>query len=220
MLRKMNKTAITLALLALYLSTADAFAFGKKPVTPPSNPDPNVIRARWENSQRDGALWSKYVFDLMPTEGANLLAKTPNDIASFCSNYSNLSVGEKKNFWVYLLSSMAEFESGHKPETSYVESFRDAKGNRVVSRGLLQISIESANAYGCGFRTESELHDPYKNLSCSMRILNRWVNNDGRVAGKAGSAWQGGARYWSVLRSTNAPLAKIQAWTQALDICR
>ncbi len=148
------------------------------------------------------------------------MAKNPSDVHEFCPNYANLSKAQKKNFWVYLLSSMTEFESGHRPETSYQEAFNDAKGNPVISRGLLQLSIESANAYGCGFATAQEIHDPKKNLSCGLRILNRWVGNDQRLAGRINNKWLGGARYWSVLRYTNAPLAKIQGYTRAIDICR
>jgi hypothetical protein len=115
---------------------------------------------------------------------------------------------------------MTEFESGHRPATSFQEAFNDAQGNNVISRGLLQLSIESANAYGCGFANAMEIHDPKKNLSCGIRILNRWVGTDQRLAGRINTKWLGGARYWSVLRFTNAPLAKIQGYTRALAICR
>jgi hypothetical protein len=210
----------TLILLALCFSF-DAHAFGRKPIRVPNPPEETeVIRARWETSQRDGEDWSKHVYQSLDSLGLNLLSKDPADVADFCPNYKNLSKAEKKNFWVYLLSSMTEFESGHRPETSYREAFFDAKGENVISRGLLQLSIESANAYGCGFQNAQEIHDPKKNLSCGIRILNRWVGNDQRLAGRINSKWLGGARYWSVLRFTNAPLTKIQSYTRAIGICR
>lgn len=209
-------------------------AFGKKlppeppPSTSPTNPPaptPNpptshMIRARWEGKQRDGALWSAHVYKQIDVLGKGLMEKTPSDIAIFCKNYPNLSTADKKNFWLYLISSMSEKESSHNPATKYTEAFNDHNGNKVVSRGLLQLSIESGNAYGCGFKNENELHDPYKNLDCGMRILNRWVAGDGRIAGQVSGSWRGGARYWSVLRSTNNALGQIISWTQAQDICQ
>jgi hypothetical protein len=218
----------TLTCLCLFSSGSDAFAFGRKPVEPPVTPTPtptptpptaDIIRGRWEGKQRDGALWSAYVYKQIDVLGKNLVAKNPSDIAAFCANYPNLSADDKKNFWVYLISAMSEKESNHNPASQYTEAFNDQNGNRVVSRGLLQISIESGNAYGCGFKNESELHDPYKNLDCGLRILNRWLGQDGRLAGRVNGAWRGGARYWSVLRSTNAPLGQIISWTQNQDIC-
>lgn len=209
----------TLAAAALLLvaSEQSAMAFGKKPVTPPSDPGLEV-RARWESKNRDGAAWSQYVYNQLPVLGASILARNPADITTFCANYGNLNTYDKKNFWVYMLSAMSELESGQDPTQSYTEAFNDANGNRVVSRGLLQISIESANSYGCGFTAASQLHDPQRNLACGLRILNRWIGSDGVVSGKSGTAWRGGARYWAVLRK-EANLAKITGWTQALRIC-
>lgn len=227
-------TICTLALSSFFAE--QAHAFGKRPVvvppapppvvTPPPAPTPDpipadpsdVIRARWEASQRDGAAWSKHVFERLPALAPRLLAATPSDVTQFCPAYGQLNERDKKNFWVYLLSSMAELESSHKPEMSYTEAFNDAQGNRVVSRGLLQISIESGNGYGCGFKTASELHDPLKNLDCGLRILNKWVGNDGKIAGQIGATWQGGARYWAVLRR-DPNLGKIKGWNQALRMC-
>ncbi|MGZ3694808.1 MAG: transglycosylase SLT domain-containing protein [Bdellovibrionota bacterium] len=230
-------TIATLAAAALLLLATEnsAFAFGAKPITPPPATKPPVttppvttppvtgtpgldVRARWETKNRDGATWSQYVYDQLPVLGASMLAKNPSDISNFCANYSNLNLSDKKNFWVYMLSAMSERESGQDPAQTYKESFNDAKGNSVISTGLLQISIESANSYGCGFTSQSQLTDPERNLACGLKILNRWIGQDGLVSGKSGTAWRGGARYWSTLR-TGSSLTAIQGWTQALRIC-
>jgi hypothetical protein len=141
-----------------------------------------------------------------------MLTVVPEDIEEFCPAYSRLARQKQVAFWVYLLSSITQFESNFKPETSYQENFRDANGNYVISRGLLQLSIESGNGYGCAFRSASDVHDPLQNLSCGIRILNRWVSRDKQIAGKSGSAWQGGARYWSVLRTADR-VASIKSFT-------
>lgn len=214
-----NKAKLFVLTSTLLLATAsNAFAFGKKPVTPPpADPSVDVIRARWEAKNRDGAAWSQYVYDQIPALAPNLLNRTPADMRSFCPGYASLSTADKKNFWVYLLSAMSELESGQDPTQTYTENFKDAKGNYVVSSGLLQISIESGNAYGCGFANQSQTLSPEKNLACGLRILNKWIGSDGVIAGKSGSTWLGGARYWSVLRNHQSQIA---GWTQAQDICR
>lgn len=216
----MALTRASLFLFVFLFSIEGAWGFGKKPANPePVEPTPDVIRARWEASQRDGGKWSQHAFDQLPVLGKDLINRTPADITAFCPGYENGNAVDKKNFWVYLLSAMTQLESSHNPTVSYKESFNDSKGNPVISRGLLQISIESGNGYGCGFKNEQELHDPYKNLDCGLRILNRWIGGDGVISGKSGSSWRGGARYWAVLRK-DTHLANIRSWTKAQDICR
>ena len=195
------KLFILIVVLLLSACKKDA----QEPQIPPQEEPVKTLVARWKEP-----LWSQWVYDALPGE---MIAVDPKDIKDFCGNYPSSEDGRKR-FWVYLVSAMAERESGHDPKNSYKESFKDAKGRYVVSRGLLQISIESANAYGCGFKDEQELHDPKRNLECSVKILSRWVIRDGRIAGKE-SGWRGGARYWSVLRSSSSSYGKITGWTKA-----
>lgn len=211
------------------LTSGSAHGFGKKPVvvppptppsTPPAPPPVDVIRARWDSKQPTaGPIWSKHVYDSIPTIAPNLLAKNPGDIAQFCPAYASLSTADKKNFWVYLLSAMTELESNHNPAVTYTEKFTDNNGEFIVSRGLLQISIESANGYGCGFSNAQEIHEPLKNLTCGLRILNRFLGKDTQLAGKSltTGSWLGGARYWAVLRAPK--VTTIQGWTKALRMC-
>ena len=176
--------------------------------TPAKDPVQEPVKelvARWKETQ-----WSKWVYNALPDQ---LLKIEIKDIEEFCGSYPADKDGRKR-FWVYLMSAMSERESGHNPNNSYKENFKDVKGRYVVSRGLLQISIESANGYGCGFKDEQELHDPKRNLECSVEILSKWVIRDGRIAGKE-SGWRGGARYWSVLRSSSSSYGKITGWTKA-----
>jgi hypothetical protein len=213
-----------LLFLCATLSSEPAHAFGKKPVVvpPPSTPtEPSaprdVIRARWETKARDGVAWSVHVYDALPALAPHLLSSAPADVADFCPGYAELSSSDRKNFWVYLLSSVAQLESDFDPTSIYTENFRDAKGNLVQSVGLLQLSLGDAAPYGCSFRTTADIEDPIQNLDCGMRILNKLVGQNHRLAGKSGSAWQGGARYWSTLRSPK--VSTIQGWTRALPMC-
>ena len=124
----------------------------------------------------------------------------PNDIANYCPAYAQKGVAERKLFWVGLMSSLARFESNYDPAVTFRESFNDAQGRPVISRGLLQISMESANGYGCAISQAAQLHDPQTNLSCGVRILNRQVRRHGVIATRRDGRWLGAASYWSPFR--------------------
>lgn len=189
---------------------------------PPSNgTEPakdEVLSGHWENYSTDGRYWSKFVSDQIKENFEDLTDTVPADIDNYCSNYPQLDRKQRINFWMHLLSTMAYFESGHDPSTSYQESFNDGSGNPVISRGLLQLSYESSLGYGCPISIGEDLHDPSINLHCALRILTRWVVYDGVISRNEVGGWKGGARYWSVLRkvSTHEP---IQNWNQDLEIC-
>ncbi len=176
-----------------------------------------VAEARWEGSVKGSRAWTEYAFKTLDAEGPALLNKTPSDIENFCPSYRSLSKGDKKNFWVYLISSIAQFESNFDPTQKYTEAFTDSSGKRVVSRGLLQLSMESALAYGCPLKAATDLHDPQINLLCTIKILNRWVGTDGVIRANS-NGWKGGARYWSTLRRT-AQYDSIRSWTKMQAYC-
>lgn len=109
------------------------------------------------------------------------------------------------------LSIVAKYESSFNPKTEFQENFKDSKGNWVISRGLFQLSIESANqkAYGCGFKTEQEIHEPLKNISCAVKIVNHWANKDLVFFG---GEKLGLGRYWSVCRESSSKNANIKEY--------
>ncbi|NCN27371.1 lytic transglycosylase domain-containing protein [bacterium] len=190
------------------------------PVPPAPQPEPEetVFEARWEPSNpNDGRDWTYHTYDEVEDLGPSLMTVKPVDVEAFCPGFSKLDDSGRKNFYTYLLSAMSKFESNYNPSVKYQEAFNDRFGNPVISRGLLQLSKESANGYGCNIGNEQELHDPYVNLSCAIRILDRWVGRDGRIAGNVSGGWKGGARYWSVLRKEST-LGSIQAWTKAFCV--
>lgn len=142
-------------------------------------------------------------------EGSALLAQRPKDQKFYAS-----SCKDAKTFWLALMGALAKFESNYNPREEYVENFTDAKGQRVRSRGLFQMSIESANAYGCGFKNADELFDPALNIRCFVKTAGNLVSRDSlisggeKVAGK--QKWYGLARYWSPFRDA-AKLRSIRA---------
>ena len=179
------------------------------------------------NPGQDYAAWSEVNINGAWTQAAeasvartSLSALNPADIQSFCPAYAQLDADSRVKFWVGLLSAIAKFESNFKPETEFIEKLIDREGNRVVSRGLLQLSIESANQdrYACNITAQKDLHDPEINLSCGARILATWVEADDLVASTVAENI-GGGRYWAVLRPASGRLEQISALTRQFPFC-
>jgi len=116
--------------------------------------------------------------------------------------------GDKIQFYTMLLSSLARYESSHKPSSKYTEKFPDVHGNRVVSRGLFQLSIESVNGsrYRCGIKDAIELHDAETNIKCAVKVAAALIKENGVLYSKS-APWKGLSRYFSPFR--NAEKTKI-----------
>lgn len=175
------------------------------------------FKADWSNE-----LWTKYVSDAIDTHGKRLLTTEPMDAKTY-----GFEKAKAKQFYIMFLSSMTRYESSFNPDASMYECNRkkciysrckyvqgrgycmlgghELDGGLIVSRGLLQLSLQSAQAYGCEVYKPEDLHDPQKNLICSVKILNNWVHRDQTI----GTDRKGGARYWSVLRESSPHRAKI-----------
>ncbi len=175
--------------------------------------------AAWKTVNKDGS-WTRAAEKAVSS--TELHSATPKDIALFCPAYETADASQRQKFWVGLLSAMARPESNFKPETKYVEpNITDAAGVNVTSRGLLQISKESANqkVYRCGIQQAEDLHDPEVNITCAAKIMNYWVQKEKIIAAQSPPT-VGGARYWSVLRAWRKHIPEISGFTKTLDVCR
>lgn len=179
--------------------------------------------AAWD-AEPDGARWTAFAHAAVEQHGQSLLQTIPTDIEQFCPGFASRGEKDRQAFWVFLMSSLAKFESSYNPATSFDETTVDTgmvtrDGAPIISRGLLQISRESANGYGCGIADPQQLHDPETNIVCGVRIFNRWIERDGVISGKEGKRWRGLARYFSPFRSAKK-LASMQADASRQPYCR
>ncbi len=184
-----------------------------------AEPVPRPDYAAWRKVNKDGS-WTAAAERAV--QGTSLATLVPKDVQTFCPAYAGLDAAQRTRFWAGLLSAMARPESNFKPNTVYVEpDIRDADRQSVMSRGLLQISIESANqkAYSCAIKKAEDLHKVDVNLNCAARIMRYLVEKDGVVAAAAKPA-VGGARYWSVLRAWRGHIDEIGGFTRGLDVCK
>lgn len=149
------------------------------------------MKADWKNAE-----WTKYLYEHIPD---SMLKAKLSDGDLYYKGYNELSDAHKREFFVMLFSSLARFESGFKPETTYKEGFNDSKGKPVISTGLFQVSVESLAGYG--FKTTQErLKNPFTNIDAMLVIANRWLTRDGRISGGSKGAWRGMSRYWAPFR--------------------
>ena len=179
----------------------------------------NTDYAAWSGKNPDGS-WTRMTE--LAVMQSPLVKLVPTDVQSFCPLYASLKQQERSQFWVALFSAMAKPESNFKPQSFYQEKFKDGKGRRVVSRGLLQISHESANQprYACDVTHPQALHDPKVNLSCGVKIMSKWVQTDGVISQPRWSKDpKGGARYWSTLRPQHGKVQSIANFTRQLPFC-
>lgn len=161
-------------------------------VTPPTFTPTKLVLA-W-GSKPD---WDKYLADAVNSK------PWPVSIEKPCKKV------DLKECVMQLVSIMAKYESNFKPETNYAESFNDSKGKPVISRGLLQISQESANGYNCNIVKPEQLNDPKTNLFCAVQIIHRWAIRDNTLMGEPK---KGCARYFSVCRAASKSNAKILSY--------
>jgi hypothetical protein len=188
---------------------------------PTTTPQPQqLLQTRWSHLP-NGNNWTRYTQEAIKKYGQALLRVIPQDIERYCPKYETISLHQRGDFWVNLITELAYLESSHNPQSSYTERFNDNSGNPVISRGLLQISKESANGsrYRCGINNPIELHDPRINLECGVKILNHWIKEDRVIVAQHGGKWYGVARYWSPFRSRERS-DNIVRVTASLGYCR
>lgn len=163
-----------------------------QPKTPPllTEPTPSAEKQvlAWGKSHPE---WDKAVYDAIDSLAVpshQLKIKTP------CKKL------DTRDCAAQLLSVIAQRESNFKPETKYNET---GHLQGVVSRGLFQISKDSANqsAYGCNITSAEQLHEPTINIKCAVRILAYQAVKTGTLID--GTDKGGCGRYWSVCRSKN-----------------
>jgi hypothetical protein len=166
---------------------------GSIQVEKPKEPELKQVKNIWPNKSMDEA-----AKDAISLYGQSLLTSKPADIDSWCLDFSKV---DKVGFYSAMLSHMSKYESNFKTELQYKEKFTDDSGKNVISRGLLQVSFESClKGYKVQLKTGEELHDPVKNLECSVKILNRLVPENNLVSAKVDGKYKGAARYWAVMR--------------------
>jgi hypothetical protein len=198
--------------------------------SPAQDPQTTVMKVAplWEKARAlDGKSWTNFAAALILAEGSNMLKGTA-DMTNFCPSYSSLDTADKLNVWVYLISAVTKYESGFNPTSRMKENLgTDAvTHSQVYSEGLLQLSYQDSLGYkfcnefdwnadkNLGAKDPRKtILDPYKNLRCGIRILNKIVGKHNLIAFNSG-------HYWSTLMPKNSSERSIQSLVHSISICR
>ncbi len=152
--------------------------------------------------------WDQIVEQALPA--AMLSRQVPRDVRHFCPRFYEMQDVDKRAFWAYFFQALAGAEAGLDPKTRVrhtepaVAVKDDVTGRYVRSEGLLQLTYEDQERYGCDFDWEKDrklpakdasktILQPKNNLECGVKILDRQIID----AHKPLLSHSG---YWSTLR--------------------
>ena len=172
--------------------------------------------------------WDLIVEKALPPELLSSLAG--RDVKQFCPRFDKLSEGDKRVYWAYFFQALSGAEAGLRA-TSNVQhtepevAVQDGVSHRMVrSEGLLQLTYEDANRYGCEFDWKNDRklaeHDPEKtilqprnNLECGVKILrSQLIEHRKPLLSKSS--------YWSALRpGWPGDQVFLQQMTNAPEAC-
>jgi hypothetical protein len=130
--------------------------------------------------------WDVLIEENLPPE--LLSSEAGHAVRSYCPRYSVLPEADRRAFWAYMFQALAGAEAGLKPtsdvrHTEPEVAVVDKVTHRIVrQQGLLQLTYEDSDRYGCEFDWDKDKqlneHDPGKtilqpknNLLCGIRIM-------------------------------------------------
>ncbi|MDP9039434.1 MAG: hypothetical protein M3O02_09200 [Acidobacteriota bacterium] len=187
-------------------ASAPAPAMKPAPPTPVEQKREQLGGPTWDPT------WDKLVEQALPA--SFLSPDAGRDLRSLCPRFDTLPEADKRAFWAYFFQALAAAEAGLKP-TSNVRHTEPAvavkdkvTGAPVHSEGLLQLTYEDSERYGCDFNWEADrrlpasdgarsILQPRNNLECGIRILDQQLFTQHKPLLSSSS-------YWSTLRPGTA----------------
>jgi hypothetical protein len=152
--------------------------------------------------------WDKTIEQSLPPE--MLSNRVARAVKPFCPNFKAMDEADRRAFWAYVFQALAGAEAGLEPMTDVRHTepevaVKDSVTKRMVrSEGLLQLTYEDADRYGCAFDWDTDKQlpekDPQKtilqpdnNLKCGIRIMRKQLIDRHKPLATRSS-------YWSTLR--------------------
>ena len=148
--------------------------------------------------------WDVLLEQALPAD--MLSDKAAHAVRSYCPNFETESEADKRAFWAYVFQALAGAEAGLDPTVNVHHTEPEvAKIDKVSKRpvrqeGLMQVTYEDADRYGCEFDWQSDrklpLHDPNrtilqpaKNLGCGIKIMENQIITQGKPLLARTSYW-------------------------------
>ncbi len=178
----------------------------------------------WEKNHSERIAWSQYTLHVIDSLFDNSFSLC-EDIKDFRSDYDGLTRSQKINVWGELVSAIAKYESGWKPNSWMKENMGidPVTKRQVRSEGLLQLSYQDKLSYPglpCKFdwKLDENLGDddlnktifsPEYNLEFGINILAKQIREQKRIALTKNV-------YWAVLK-INGQYSQIPGITKMVN---
>jgi hypothetical protein len=161
------------------------------PATKPVAPTPLAIKKAELGSDTNwNPQWDQVVETAIPPE--LLSTQVPRDVRRFCPRFYQMDETDKRAFWAYFFQALAGAEAGLNPRTNVRHTqpeiaVVDGVTHQLVhSEGLLQLTYEDQQRYGCDFNWQTDRHlpphdpqrtilNPENNLKCGINILSNQI---------------------------------------------
>lgn len=148
--------------------------------------------------------WDVLVEQAVPAD--MLSPAAAHAVRSYCPNFEGEAEADKRAFWAYLFQALAGAEAGLDPtvnvhHTQAAVAKTDSVTKRPVRQeGLMQVTYEDADRYGCDFDWPNDRklpeHDasrtilqPGKNLACGVKIMENQIISQGKPLLSRTSYW-------------------------------
>jgi hypothetical protein len=175
------------------------------PATKPAPPTPLAVKkAELGDDTSWNPQWDQIVETAIPPE--MLSSQVPRDVRRFCPRFYQLDDADKRAFWAYFFQALAAAEAGLNPRTNVrhtepeVAVIDGVTHQLVHSQGLLQLTYEDQQRYGCDFDWEADRHlpphdpqrtilNPANNLRCGINILGNQIIDQHKALFSKTSYW-------------------------------
>jgi len=165
--------------------------------------------------------WTKQALESV--RNSKLPTSSYSDMPEMCPKFKDMNLDQKVEVMAQFMSALAQAEnSKFVVDKEYKEKFKSSStGDYVISTGLYQISKSStsASSYGCKWSSQSELHDPLKNIACAVKVMNYWTKS-GNLMGTQLAQKTGCGAYWAVCRPDSSRYKNIKNYVKNLKICK
>ncbi len=165
-----------------------------------------------------GKEWTAHTLAAIDREG--LAYTNPKDAAVYCPNWKNMTLQQKRSFWLNFSSKLAEQESGLRSTQTFFESKGASFGSS--SNGLFSMSVGDCS----NLQTTQDTITDSKNISCAIKTMKSYLNKHGGYIGTGSN--KGLGYYWQPLNDnpkyyvaeTLANKRALLNFTRVLPYCR
>jgi len=161
-----------------------------QPAMKPAPPTPIAEQREELGGKTWNPGWDADIEKALPPD--MLSARAAHAVRSYCPRFAEEDNADKRAFWAYFFQALAGAEAGLNPTSDVHHTEPEVnKIDKVTRRpihqeGLLQLTYEDADRYGCGFDWQKDrslpikdahrtILDPATNLGCGIKIMENQI---------------------------------------------